>query len=64
MVQDITFIYDQYYSFKDTNNTKVNSKIITISVRPEPRTETFEEPARILSGTQRNWYLKLLLFCH
>ncbi len=34
-------------SFKDTNITKVNSEIITASVRPKPRTETFEEPVRI-----------------
>ena len=34
-------------SFKDTNNTKVNSKIIIASVRPEPRKETFKEPVHI-----------------
>ncbi len=34
-------------SFEDTNDTKVNSEITIASVRPEPRTETFEEPVRI-----------------
>ncbi len=34
-------------SFKDTSITKVNSKIIIASVRPEPRRKTFEEPVHI-----------------
>ncbi len=48
-------------SFKDTNITKVNSEIITASVRPEPRTETFEEPVHI------SWNSTELVFkryCH
>ena len=34
-------------SFEDTSNTKVSSKIIIASVRPEPQRKTFEDPVRI-----------------